>query len=151
MEQKTDAGTPALGLSLQVQLDKSRVLVLQSHVERECSDEDLNATLDKWARASDRQAARYELETERAELVLVERQYRQLADDLQRVDESHQKLHIQSGRKGPFKPNEKERQERMNVTTTQKRFHDDIEARKQRIAVLEAKVGVKLPRAANLE
>jgi hypothetical protein len=143
MNDVTATGTPALGLSLSVNLDKQgqRTLVLQTHVEREASAEDLNAVLDRMARASDRQAAYYELDQERAFLRQEETQARQLAEDLQRIDKTNAARFAASGRKGEYRANPKEEQERNNVVGTQKRYAEAIEARKARIAELEAKLG----------
>lgn len=55
---------PALGISVQAQAGDRRTIIIQTHMSRDDSEEDVNALLDRLQRVIDRQQASYDLDAE---------------------------------------------------------------------------------------
>lgn len=124
----------ALGFSIQIDFGAGRTGVLQTHLSNDCSLIDLNRMLDKMTAAGDRQRAHYKIEEEERALESIEKDQRQHAEDIVKVDadflvaqeqrreeirraesalaDSVQMLanaHIASGRRGEFELRGKEK------------------------------------------
>lgn len=143
------AATPAIGISMQMQLDERRTIVFQGYVEADCSDEDMNARLDKLVRAGSRLQAQIDLVQARKHLAVVRKAFARAREDLATIDEryNHQKATAQASI-----PNDrrsvKERgidsaqvqrteHERQNALTTIERMKEDIAENEAKIAELE--------------
>ena len=123
----------AIGISFQIGLDTQRNLVFQTHVPYDISEEALNSLIDRLAKASDRKIAFYEIKKIESELEMMEKQYRQLLEDLERVDISHKEAYDKSNTRGPFKLSDNQKKERQNVLISKARHEDEINLRKEKI------------------
>ena len=78
--------TPALGMSLQVDLGAGRVCTLQTYLERDCSVVELNKMLFKMTGAGDCQRAHYQIEGLLRDLAKHEQDQAQAEADLAQMD-----------------------------------------------------------------
>lgn len=60
--------TPAIGLSLQINLSNSAQLVAQTHVAADCTAAQLNAAIDKIMDAAERQQSKFEIKAARMKM-----------------------------------------------------------------------------------
>jgi len=100
MTEQTTEQTPSIGISLNTELPGKKTLVLQSFIERDCTADGLNATLDKLRVASDRQAAFGMIEILKLQL---EQEEKMLADHVARmavVDENIRRDWVMGKRQG---------------------------------------------------
>ena len=149
------ASTPAIGISFQHQLDDHRSVVFQSFVPADCSEEDFNSMLDKLTKVSDRQRAKTHLPNTRSMLRIKNEQLKAATEKLlsaqtQRdlMNDRWAKAHIASGRRGEFKPNAIQAQEKGKIDAEENSARATIAGLKNEImqlettiAEMEAKVG----------
>lgn len=79
--------SPALGMSLQVDLGAGRVCTLQTFVPSDCSSVELNQMLDKMTAAGARQRSSYKIEELERDLEKFEKEQAQGHDDLKKIDD----------------------------------------------------------------
>jgi hypothetical protein len=87
------ASTPAMGFSFQVKLGDDSVLTMQAYAPSDVSLDDLNAQLDKLAKAGERQKARADIEACETEIESIERALTQYQIDLADCDARFVKEH----------------------------------------------------------
>ena len=114
--------SPALGFSIQIQIDPSRQIVAQTHLDRGASVEEINDLFDKVMMASDRQAARYKTEELRKHLAEHEEGYDRLIANLELVDQQAQTQWETGKRRGPVQLSAKERADRANAEANVKHW-----------------------------
>ena len=131
---------PALGISLSHQIDQERSIVFQTHVERDVSDAQLNAVLDRVVKASERQSAKVRLPQLNQRLILEEQAFKASSADLERLDAESHERHTQSGRKGPHRYSEKDLTDRKNAVTVIDRRRDLIKSLHTQIAETQAAI-----------
>ena len=114
--------TAALGLSFEQTIDDYRKIVFQSFLPRSSSLDSINELLDRMSSAGDRQKAKTHLPTVKGLLDIkkaafaaeTEAHFKALQErDAQ--DEIWQRQAIEAGRRGPWKPNAAQAQERAKV------------------------------------
>ena len=116
------AKSPALGFSIQIQIDPSRQIVAQTHLDRDASLEEINDLFDKVMMASDRQAARYKLEELHKHFAEHEEGYDRLVKNLELVDQQAQSAWETGKRRGPVQLSAKERADRANAEANVKHW-----------------------------
>src|SRR5215469_11582930 len=94
----------ALGITFHMQIGERRSIAMQTHVVRDCSDEDLNGVLDKAARALDRVNAKYRIQELKVVLAQNTRQYAMTLDNRSELNTKWQADWVTTNRKGPYKP-----------------------------------------------
>lgn len=134
---------PAIGISLNFQVDKNRQLVLQSSIDRDCDSGQLDELLNKLFIASDKKVAYYDFLALQEDIEIHEKQLRVIQEDIDRVDAKHKEayeLHANSSRRGDFELPAQQKQERANAMLTKQRFEDEIRLRKEKLEKLRAKL-----------
>jgi hypothetical protein len=138
---KPEAQTaPALGISVNVQVDGNRQIAFQTFVARDDSPQVLNKLLDQISKAADRQVAKAVLISLRKELYQHEKALRDQAEDTERVNAQKHSEWEASGRKGPYKLDDKEKAALNNIAISAQKYKDGIVDIKAKIAEAEAKV-----------
>jgi hypothetical protein len=132
--------TVAIGISLNVQVDGNKQLALQTAIERDTDSKEIDAILDKLFVAVDRKRAQYEYEEIEKDIELHEKQLRNMAEDLDRVDEKAKEEYANSNRRGEYKPSPQQKTARDNILLTKKRYEDEIAIRKEKLLKLKAKI-----------
>lgn len=130
---------PALGISVKTQASEGREIVFQTHIAQDASIVDLNALLDKMTAAADRQSAKAALITLYRDLEDHEKQLRQLEEDYSNIEANAAALWAKNGRKGDYKPNQRDAAQKQQVEANVKRWREVIGKLKLRIAEFEAK------------
>lgn len=139
----TDVADAAIAISLNLQVDKSRQLCLQTIVERDCKSDYLDALLDKLFLAADRKVAKYDADALQEDIEMHEKQLRLIQEDIDRVDLKHKAAYEEfanSNRRGEYKPTGQQEQERNNAILNKQRFEEEIRLRKEKLEKLRAKL-----------
>lgn len=131
---------PALGISMNVQVDGNRQLVFQTHVGRDDPPQVLHAALDTIAKAADRQVARYMLVSLRKELARHKKALADQIEDTERVNADNKARWEEGGRKGPYKLDAKEKAALANILISKQKYQKEIADIEQQITDTEAKV-----------
>jgi hypothetical protein len=134
---------PAIMVSYDHQVSDGRILRFSTGVARDAEPAAINALLDKLTAATDRQAAKYELEKLKETLAQEEKFYTLRQEDLVRIDASAQAEWETSNRKAPWtadKLSATKRQERQQAEIMAQRLRDSIVANRQRVEVLSKAV-----------
>lgn len=146
---------PAIGISIQHQLDQERNLVFQCHVGADESDAAIDKLVDRLFRASNRQAAVLGLPAAIKALDRLKTMEKRMAEDVVRLDAEAQEAqrlaeerYRNEGRKGPMKPSpaqinarQKNEADRTNAMTTISRVKEDIKAAEEQVAKFKAQIG----------
>lgn len=134
------AKVPAIGISLNVQIDNKRTLCLQSHCDATASASELNDLLDKIGTAADRQQAKYELEGLEFQLAQNRKLYPRAVEDFAVVQERHDKDWARRNRRGAVELTPQQEQEKRNAENLISRIKGEIEALEIRIAEQKQKI-----------
>lgn len=131
------------GINIQLTADvgKGRSLVFLTHIERDANAAWINTMLDKLNGCADRAQAKYELEALEFQLANELRTLGEMKVAKQNIDTRHQADWIARGRKGAYKPDAKEVQEKVNADSTITRLEQMIGVIKERIENHKAKIG----------
>lgn len=132
---------PALGISLQLQLDERRQVVFQTHVAQDMGEQAINALLDKLARVADRQEARYRLGPLKKQLEANETIIERATGDLARVDERNRAEWSRQQKRGDPRLSAKDTQDKANIEISVKRLQQDSDRLKIEIKECEALLG----------
>jgi len=138
MSEPTEGG---INIQLTADVSKGRSLVFLTHIDRGASADWINTMLDKLNGCADRAQARYELEALEFQLANEKRTLAEMEVARRNIDTRHQADWIARGRKGPYKPDAKETQEKLNSDSTIERLKQMIGVIEQRIADHKAKIG----------
>lgn len=139
-DQKSVVADPALGLSINVQVDGNRQLAIQTFVSRDGPAAELNTALDKIMKAVDRQVARYMLLSLKKELAQHEKALKDQLEDTERVKAEYEQRWEDSGKRGPLKLDAKEKAAMSNIEVSKQKYQAGITDIKARIAETEAKI-----------
>ena len=133
----TDA--PALGFSLQVQLDKgqTRQIVFQSFVPLNAEVGEINSTMDKVMAAAERQIKKLRLEDLRRDARDLERQLKFSAEDMVRIDEQNRAEFEQKNPGRGFRLTAPQRSQREAAVTNAKRGQEMLDETRKLIHDLE--------------
>lgn len=134
------AAAPALGISMNVQVDGNRQLVFQTHVSRDDTPEVLHKALDQISKAADRQVAKYMLIALRKELHRHKKALADQIEDTARVEETNRAAWDESGRHGEYKLGPKEKAALANILVSKQKYEKEIADIEQQIKETEAKV-----------
>ena len=132
----TEQTKPAIGISLQIQLDQRRQLVFQSHVDQE-QPEALDKLLDRLTKAGDRQDAKYHVEAVKRLLRQAERNAVDTQNAMDRLTKAAYAEWEASERQGEFKMAGSTAVDVNNSLKSLERFKEEIEAHKAEIERLE--------------
>lgn len=127
---------PAIGVSLQVVLDQSRTLVLQTHVARE-DQAVINGVLDQLTRASDRQEAKYMVEKVKRLLRQAERNYIDTENGIERRSADARAEWEAGNRAGEFTLTGAAAVDVNNSLKSLARFREEMDAHRAEIDRLE--------------
>jgi hypothetical protein len=97
------ATEPAIGLSLNANLSQTKQIVLQTHIPRDWSQEQINTLVDKLSGVVDRKEAFYQIEVLEAELEHNKTTLYSIRHNLDNVEANALAKHEASGRRTPFK------------------------------------------------
>jgi hypothetical protein len=128
---------PAIGFSLSIQLTPAKSLVLQTHVDGACSDEQLNAALDKIVRAGDRIDDHYTIPLLEKSLEVEQRTLRENEKDLAAHDIRTEHLTERWGKGGkatPYRAPEQDTQKRQQIVTNIGALKEQVARTKTAIA-----------------
>ena len=131
---------PVIGVSFNFKIDDRREIVAQTHIERDASSAEVDATLDKVRTALERQKTISDLADFKTKLKYDEKKLEQLREDFVRIDQRHRADWEQSSRRGEFKLGTKEQSERNNALTTIDRYELEIKLDRENLAECEAKL-----------
>lgn len=136
----TDA--PALGFSLQVQLDKgqTRQIVFQSFVPLNADVGEINATMDKVMDAAERQIKKLRLDDLRRDARDLERQLKFSAEDMVRIDAQNRAEHDIKSPGRPFKLSLPQKSQREAAVTNAQRGKEMLEETRKLIHDLESEL-----------
>lgn len=138
---KPEAQTaPALGISMNVQVDGNRQLALQTFVGRDDPPSVLNAALDRITKAVDRQVAKYMLVSLKKELHQHRKALEDQTKDKARVDQANRERWEETGRKGAYKLDPKEKAALANIEASKQKYESEIADIEQRIKDKEAQI-----------
>lgn len=133
---------PAIGISLSMDIGKGSNLVFQTHVPQLSEANYINDVLDKLRLAAVRQQSQADLEATEFQLGHDQRTLEMLSADFRRIslrEEEEMNEWISSGRKGPWRRNERQEQHREKMIEQMKHMEFQIEAVKSRIEDLKKK------------
>ena len=133
--------TPSIGISYTVELPGKKALVMQSFVERDCSEADLNGVLDKVRKAADRQFSFGYVDILKKELEQQERLANDHATRMAALDERIKSDWTRSAKKGDPRLGPKEQDEQRKAFAHADECKRRIAAVKAEIAEHEAKIG----------
>jgi len=135
---------PAIGFSFQRQLTDHVSLVFQNHVPANCSDEYLNARLDKLARAAHRQWAVACLPERYRALKIAEGHLQTLINQLEEAEANEARAlynwqgeHRAMDRRGEWKPSPAQKQEQQKLQAARTTTASSIMAKQNEIAQLQ--------------
>jgi hypothetical protein len=136
------AGVPALGFSLQIQLDKTqqRQIVFQSHLPLDAEPDEVNKVLDKVVAAAERQIKKQRLVDLRRDARDLERQLKFSAEDMVRIDAQMRAEHDHKTPGRPFKLTPPQRSQREQAEINAKRGKEMLEDTNKAIIELEAEL-----------
>ncbi len=131
---------PAIGFSVNYQIDERRGIVAQTHVPQDAEPKAINSVLDRIFDAVERRATIIKLADWRLKLADDEKRLGRLEEDYRRIGETHASAWAASGKKGAFKLDQRQEGEKRNAESTIDRYKQEIELDKQRIEECEAKL-----------
>lgn len=144
---------PAIGFSIQHQIDQERTCVFQGFVPMEASDAEVNSALDKIFRASNRQRAALRLPSVTKDLARLEKARKRFEEDIVRLDAEHEASRtnaasqaMASGKRNAVESaqarsqRQKNEADRANAVTSITRLIEDIDLLKAEKAELEKTV-----------
>lgn len=134
---------PALGFSITANITDRSQIVVQSFVPLDATDDQINETLDKVFRATDRQRAKYQIKDFKLKAELEEQA---LADQVAKVADLQNKYaaeHTASGRRGEYKPSENQRVAIENARKTIEGMRHNVDRYKAGLKELEEMTGTK--------
>ena len=127
----------ACAVTVQVQIDVGRSIVLQTYLPRDAEVKVYHDTLDKLGKAIDRQQAKYQLDGFKANLELHERTLKNLLDDFKAIDGRAEAAWQQRQKKGPMQLSPNEAAQKTTAATNIKRYRDEITKIEAEIAKCE--------------
>lgn len=124
-----DDTKPAIGLSMNVQLDKAgqRTIVFQTHVPQDASEGEINALFDLAFRTTRRQEHRYFVVEMTEQLKLREKELKFAKADIARLDAKAAQDWVSSGKTGTPKFRGNEETQRNNALVNIRRLEAEIE------------------------
>lgn len=132
---------PTIGISVSRELPGKQNLVLQSLVNRDCEQKDLDAVLDKLRIASDRQFAFGAVVQLKLQLEQEEKMASDHAMRMAQADENMKARWNSTGRKGDLKLSQKEEQDQRQAYAHAEESKKRIAKVKSEIAEFQAKIG----------
>lgn len=127
--------TPAIGISLSVEVGKGRNLVFQSHIDRDCETLVINDLLDKLNVAAERQMARCAIEDLRHRLAMAKLTLQNVTTDYYKIEEreaeAERKWNADPRRHGQWKRSDREEQHRAQIQTILERTNKEVEEYKR--------------------
>lgn len=133
----------AIGVSFSVNIPGERNLVFQTHMPQTATAGEMNELADRLMLVSDRLVAKYTVPLLEAQFEVESGQLERLKDDLARVDAMHANnaaVHQRSGKKAPFKLEQKDEQQRAQVVATLKAYTDKVGKLSLQLAECRGKV-----------
>lgn len=138
-----DVNVPAIMLSMDHQVSQERIIRFSTGIPRDVEPRELNALLDKLSAATDRQAARYELQRLEDAAKREEKLYVQQQEDLVRMDAEREAEWSRSNKRAPWthdKLTGSQLKDRENAEVSIARRRDMIVANREQIAKLKATI-----------
>lgn len=138
--------SPAIGISLSVDVAKGRNLVFQTHLEQSSPLAFINEQLDKLNSAADRQQAIYEIEGYEFQLHHDEKRLAVFTNQLNEIAirESNKAAEwANSDRRGEYRTSEPELKRAAELRQSLKDLEETLKFTRKRIEDLKAKVGEK--------
>lgn len=132
--------SPAIGFSINYQIDDRRGIVAQTHVPQDASSATMDEVLDRIFTSIDRRVTMFKLEDWHRKLANDQKQLKRLEEDYARIGEVHLAAWEASGKRGAFKLDTKQEQDKRNAESTLERYRQEIEINLQGIAECEAKL-----------
>lgn len=132
--------SPAIGFSINYQIDERRGIVAQTHVPQDASSTAMDEVLDRVFASIDRRVTIFKLEDWRRKLASDQKQLKRLEEDYVRIGEAHLAAWEASGKKGAFRLDTKGEADKRNAESTIERYRQEIELDQQGIAECEAKL-----------
>lgn len=132
--------SPAIGFSINYQIDERRGIVAQTHVPQAASPAEMDDVLDRIFTSIDRRVTVFKLEDWQRKLANDQKQLARLMEDFIRIGETHQAAWAASGKKGAFRLDTKQEADKRNAESTIERYRQEIELDLQGIAECEAKL-----------
>jgi|ERR1700722_1636838 len=133
-----DAKGMAAAVTITAQISQNRQIVIQTYMDRDAPVAVFNRLLDKFGKSIERQEAFSSLESEKANLALEEKTLKQMLEDFAMIEERSRKAWEKANKKGPWKLNDVESNQKVTAVTNIGRYKDAIDKRKVEIAKLEA-------------
>lgn len=127
--------TPAIGMSLSIEIGRGRSIVFQSHIERDSDLPAINSLLDKITAAADRQQAKCAVEDLRHRYQLQKSALENLMLDFYKIEEREAKeereWNADPRRHGQWKRSEKEETHRSQMQSALRRTDEETKELKR--------------------
>jgi hypothetical protein len=145
MDDISQVDVPAVVVSIDHQISEGRIIRFQTGIAKDAPAAEFDALLDKLTTATDRQAAKYKIETLQAQLAEEEKLYIMRQEDLTRIDAEAQAEYERKGdRRAPWSPDKlpaNKLAERKNADIFISRLRDNIKSKRSDLATLTKLVG----------
>lgn len=134
---------PALGVSLNAQLDARRQLVFQTHVDASTSEEDLSKLVDKLNRVVDRQVAYYSIEELENALERDKQILYSVTHNLETVEANIQLKREAGGKRGEYRMSQTEVVQKKQAEDSAVRQKEIVAMSERRLAEAKKKAGIQ--------
>jgi hypothetical protein len=141
-------GDPAIGISVQAEVEPGRTVVVQTHVGQDVSGVALDALLDKIADRLDRQMAKFSIIKLRKQKEANETKMRDTARIDQEEDDKAKADYGERGRRGELRLSQAQTQAKHQRREIMQRCKDEIAAIDALIKECEEKIGKPGPKIA---
>jgi regulator of replication initiation timing len=136
-------GVPALGISVNANIDARRQYVFQTYVDASASVADINVTLDKVNAVIDRAVAFYQIEELENTLERDKQILYSINHNMGEVEENMRMKYEATGKRGPFKMSPQEVVQKKQAQDNVKRQTEIVSLSEKRLAEAKAKAGTR--------
>lgn len=135
--------TPALGVSINAQVDGKRQIVFQTHVASDAPQAEIDALLDKLNASIDRSVAFYEIGLLEDALERDKQILYSIKHNMDNIEENMRVKYEASGKRGEFKLSSQEKMQKTQAHDNLTRQTEIVKLAESRLAEARKKAGVR--------